>query len=121
MATTTKTSYVSKSGKSTTTTSKVTKSKVETTSKISTATKHSYVSEASKQVKAPAVKKSYASAVKKEAPKQIDMEDIERFRVKKLKDELNENLHKVITGLKEEQADLFTEEESRMETLKNLE
>ena len=30
------------------------------------------------------------------------MEDVERFRVKKLKDELNENLSKVIVGLNDE-------------------
>ena len=49
------------------------------------------------------------------------MEDVERFRVRKLKDELNENLRTVLKDLNEDQRTLFKEEDDRMGVLSDLE
>lgn len=49
------------------------------------------------------------------------MTNIERFRVHKLKDELQENLRSVISQLNNEQKDLFAEEEDRLNILAHLE
>jgi len=49
------------------------------------------------------------------------MTNIERFRIQKLKDEMNDNLRSVITNLNNEQKGLFTEEEDRCTILAHLE
>lgn len=51
----------------------------------------------------------------------FEMTNIERFRVWKLRDELNENLRTVISQLNNEQKDLFKEEEERLNILAHLE
>ena len=49
------------------------------------------------------------------------MLNIERFRVRKLRDEMNDNLRSVINSLNSEQRDLFKEEEERCVILAHLE
>jgi len=51
----------------------------------------------------------------------FEMTNIERFRVRKLKDELLENLRSVISQLNNEQKDLFAEEDDRLNILAHLE
>lgn len=51
----------------------------------------------------------------------FEMTNIERFRVWKLRDELNENLRTVISQLNNEQKDLFKEEDERLNILAHLE
>lgn len=58
---------------------------------------------------------------RKDIERDQDMEDIERFRVRKLKDELNVNLKNVLKDLNEEQRTLFKEEDERMGVLSDLE
>lgn len=49
------------------------------------------------------------------------MTNIERFRVSKLKNEMNDNLQSVINSLNGEQKDLFKEEDDRCVILQHLE
>jgi len=50
-----------------------------------------------------------------------DVHNIERYRVSRLKAEMNDNLHKVIKNLHSEQDDLFAEEDERHKILAHLE
>jgi hypothetical protein len=51
----------------------------------------------------------------------FEMTNIERFRIRKLKEELSENLRSVINQLNCEQKDLFAEEDDRLKILAHLE
>jgi len=50
-----------------------------------------------------------------------DTHNIERYRVNRLKNEMNENLRTVISTLNTEQRELFSEEDSRCQILAHLE
>jgi hypothetical protein len=78
--------------------------------------KQSYVSSGSRKSEPRAARPEPVKQERRspDVHREPDMEDIERFRVSKLKAELLENLRRVIDDLKSEQRELFSEEEARI-------